>query len=99
MSRDRGPQTRPPPAYPRSLANIKRGTLKIECTRLLDAHQFHDATGDVPVLDVQVAVPVPGRAVRAAEDPLDPLVLRDVVVPPHRGIGVVAEDGDDGVGL
>src|SRR5262245_31225430 len=60
--------------------------------RLLDAQQLHYAARYVPVLDVQVAVLVPGRAVRAAEDSLDPLLLRHIVIRPLRGVRVVAED-------
>ena len=36
---------------------------------------------------------------RAIEDALDPLVLRNIMVDPRCGIGVVTEHRDDGVAL
>ena len=48
-------------------------------------------------MDVEVAVVVPVGAVGAAEDAFDLLILGDVVFEPCTGVGVVAEDGDDGV--
>ena len=66
---------------------------------LLHPHQFHDPAGDVPILHVEVAVFVPVRAVRAAEDSFFPLVLRNVVVLSQLRIGVVAQHGNDRVVL
>ena len=66
---------------------------------LSNAYQFHQTTGDVPVLNIQVAVFVPVRSVRAAEDPFDPLLLRYVVAATFRRIRIVAEHGDNLVAL
>ena len=65
--------------------------------RLLDLHQLDDTPGYVPVLEVQVTVFVPVRAVRTAEDTLNPPFLRDIEVHPLLGIRVVAENRDDRV--
>src|SRR5262245_61575629 len=65
----------------------------------LHADELHDAAGGVPVLDVEIAVGVPGGAVGAGEDAFDPLVLRDVEIAALLGVRVVAEHCDDRVGL
>ncbi len=67
--------------------------------KLLNPHQFHDPAGDIPVLDVQVAVGVPVRTVRAAEDAFDPVFLRDVEIAPLFGIGIVPKHRHDRVAL
>src|SRR3954470_19380894 len=56
-----------------------------------DADELHDAAGDVPILDVEIAFGVPAGAVGAAEDAFDPLILRHVEILPLLGVGVVAE--------
>ena len=66
---------------------------------LLDANQLHDAAGNIPVLDIEIAILVPGRAVGAAENSLNPILLGDVVVSALGGIGVVAKNRHDGVVL
>src|SRR3954471_24603075 len=66
---------------------------------LLYSYELHDAAGDVPVLYIQVAVLVPGGAVRAAKDTLDPLVLGHIKIHSLFWIGVVAKHGNDRVAL
>src|SRR5262245_42664935 len=65
----------------------------------LDAHELHDPTSDIPILHIQVAILVPIGAVCAAEDALDPLILRDIKVHPLGRVRVMAEYGNDRVAL
>src|SRR6185503_14127475 len=63
----------------------------------LRLHPLHlvDAARPVPVLDVEVALRVPGRAVRADELAVLPLLGRDRVLPLELGVGVLAQVGDE----
>jgi hypothetical protein len=54
-----------------------------------NADQFHDPTGDVPVLNIEVPFGIPVRSVGPAEDAFDPLVLGNVEVGPFGRIGVM----------
>lgn len=64
-----------------------------------DADEFHDASGDVPILDVEVPFLIPVGTVGAAEDSFDPLFLGDIVFSAEFRTGVEAEYGHDGVGF
>lgn len=62
-----------------------------------NSEKFHQASGDVPILNVEVSIFIPEGSVCAAESTFDPLILGDIVVSTFCWIWVVAEDGDDGV--
>ena len=65
--------------------------------RLFDADQLHDATGNIPVLNVQVAISIPIRTMRATEDAFDPLRLRYIEIHTRFGIHIVTQYRNDGV--
>ena len=60
-------------------------------TSVLDTNEFHNPAGNVPVLDVQIAVFVPVGSVCAAESAFDPLFLRNPEITTFAWIGVLAE--------
>ena len=67
--------------------------------RLLHADQFHESPRNIPVLDIQIAIFVPIRAVRSIKDAFNPLILRHIEVAAGFRVRIVTEDGHDGVAL